>query len=93
MIVHIVFFKLRDPHSVVQVKEALEQLPAKISEIHTFEIGVDFNGGERACDLSLYSTFKSKEDLKTYAIHPEHLKVVEMIKEVAEYTKVVDYEK
>jgi len=42
--------------------------------------------------MSLYSKFNTKEDLKAYAIHPEHLKVVEFIKSVALESKVVDYE-
>lgn len=93
MIVHIVFFKFNDVKNVDRLKEALETLPSKISEINEFEIGVDFNKSERACELSLYSTFDTKEDLKTYAVHPEHLKVVEIVKEVTEYTRVVDYAK
>ncbi|MEA1982327.1 MAG: Dabb family protein, partial [Campylobacterota bacterium] len=35
--------------------------------------------------------FASKEDLNSYAIHPEHLKVVAFIKSVAKESKVVDY--
>ena len=37
------------------------------------------------------STFDSKEDLQAYAVHPEHLKVVELIKRVTLESKVVDY--
>ncbi|HEY9202830.1 MAG TPA: Dabb family protein, partial [Sulfurimonas sp.] len=37
-------------------------------------------------------TFDTKEDLASYAIHPEHLKVVELIKSVTLESKVVDYE-
>lgn len=93
MIVHIVFFKFKDHKDINRLKEALEGLPNKISEINEFEVGIDFNGSERACELSLYSTFNSKEDLKAYAIHPDHLEVVEIVREVIEYTRVVDYEK
>ena len=55
------------------------------------EVGIDFNHSERAFDLSLYSTFTTKEDLQAYAVHPEHLKVVELIKRVTLESKVVDY--
>jgi hypothetical protein len=41
--------------------------------------------------MSLYSTFESRGDLKIYAEHEEHLKVVELIKEVTTDSKVVDY--
>ncbi|MEA3521390.1 MAG: Dabb family protein, partial [Campylobacterota bacterium] len=50
-----------------------------------------FNQSERAFDLSLYSTFDTKEALSEYAVHPEHLKVVELIKSVTIESKVVDY--
>ena len=69
----------------------LEELPKKIEELISMEVGINFDESERAFDLSLYATFKTKEDLKTYAIHPEHLKVVEFIKSVALESKVVDY--
>jgi len=57
------------------------------------EVGIDFNGSERAMDLSLISTFETKEGLDTYATHPAHLEVVDFIKEVTVASKVVDYEK
>lgn len=36
--------------------------------------------GTSSCDVALYSEFKSEEDLAAYQIHPEHLKVVEIVK-------------
>ena len=95
MIVHIVMFKLKDENkdsNIEKVKNELTALVDKIDELIDIEIGVNFADEARAFDLSLYSTFNSKEDLKAYAIHPEHLKVVELIKSVALESKVVDYE-
>ena len=63
----------------------------KIDVLNTMEVGINFDTAPRAMDLSLYSTFDSKEDLNTYAVHPEHLKVVEKIKEVTLSSKVSDY--
>jgi len=94
MIVHIVMFKFKDENreaNIETVAQKLNALVEKIDVLNFMEVGVDFNESERAFDLSLYSTFNSKEDLKTYAIHTEHLKVVEFIKEVTIETKVVDY--
>jgi hypothetical protein len=54
---------------------------------------VNFSKEERAMDLSIITVFEGKEGLDAYAIHPEHLKVVDFIKTVVEYSKVVDYEK
>jgi hypothetical protein len=94
MIVHIVIFKFKDENkaeNIAKVKEALLGLVSKIDVLNTLEVGVDFNQSERAFDLSLYSTFDSKDALQTYAIHEEHLKVVSLIKEVTTESKVVDY--
>ena len=71
----------------------LEALVEKIEPLVSMEVGIDFNGSERAMDLSLISTFETKEGLQEYAVHPAHLEVVAFIKEVTELSKVVDYEK
>jgi len=87
-------FKFKEENRVQNieiVEQKLKDLVEKIDVLKSMEVGVDFNGSERAFNLSLYSTFESKEDLKTYATHPEHLKVVALIKEVTLESKVVDY--
>jgi len=94
MIIHIVMFKFKEENfdaNIQEVKQRLNDLVALIPELKCLEVGVDFSRSERAFDLSLYSSFNSKEDLKAYAIHPEHLKVVELIKSVTTESKVVDY--
>jgi len=96
MIVHIVMFKFRDENksaNIEMIENKLNALVEKIDSLVSMEVGVDFNGSERAFDLVLTSTFETKEDLKSYALHPEHLKVLELIKEVTVETKVVDYMK
>ena len=95
MIVHIVMFRFRQENkkeNIIQVKKELNALEGKIDELKSIEVGVDFNGSDRAFDLSLYSTFDSKDALACYATHSEHLKVVELIKKVTSESKVVDYE-
>jgi hypothetical protein len=42
-------------------------------------------------DLSIYTEFENRAGLEAYAIHPEHLKVVEFIKRVVDGSKVSDY--
>jgi len=94
MIVHIVFLEFKDEkkqQNIQKVKELLEALPSKIDELISLEVGINFDTAPRAMDLSLYTTFETKEDLSTYATHHEHLKVVEVIKKVTEFSKVVDY--
>jgi len=94
MIVHIVMFKFKDENreiNLVKTKKMLNDLAKQIDALVSMEVGINFDTSERAFDLSLYSKFKTKEDLDTYATHPEHLKVVEFIKSVVSESKVVDY--
>ncbi len=94
MIVHIVMFKFKDENkalNMARVQKKLMKLETKIDCLKSMEVGINFNESERAMDLSLYSTFESAADLKVYANHEEHLKVVELIKEVTLESKVVDY--
>jgi len=94
MIKHIVFIEFKEQNkeqNLLKVKELLEALPSKIDCLLDMEVGINFDKAPRAMSLSLYTTFKTKEDLDIYATHEEHLKVVEVIKECSEYTKVVDY--
>ena len=96
MIVHIVMFDFKDENKkevIVKAKTMLEALVEKIEPLLSMEVGVDFNGSERAMDLSLISTFETKEGLSTYATHPAHLEAVAFIKENAILSKVVDYVK
>ena len=94
MIVHIVMFLFKDENksaNIDETKKRLEALLGVVPTLKSMEVGVNFTESERAFDLSLYSTFDSKEALNEYAVHPEHLKVVEFIKSVTLQSKVVDY--
>ncbi|MCW8953964.1 MAG: Dabb family protein [Sulfurimonas sp.] len=94
MIVHIVMFRFKDENKKENIKEVSSKLNALVELIPTLnsmEVGVDFSRSERAFDMSIYTTFDSKEALSEYAVHPEHLKVVELIKSVTLESKVVDY--
>ncbi len=96
MIVHIVMFDFKEENkaaNIAKAKEMLEALVDKVEPLLSMEIGIDFNGSERAMDLSLISTFETKEGLSEYATHPAHLEVVAFIKEVTTLSKVVDYVK
>ena len=94
MIVHIVMFQFKEEHkkaNMIQAKQMLENLMGAVPSLKSIDVGMNFSEEERAMDLSIITAFESKEDLDAYAIHPEHLKVVDFIKTVVEYSKVVDY--
>jgi len=95
MIVHIVMFKFKEEDkqdNINKVRLMLEELEDKIDSLNKMEVGIDFNRGSRAFDLSLYSTFDTKDDLQKYQIHPSHVEVKNFITEVTQNSVVVDYE-
>jgi hypothetical protein len=79
--------------NMIQAKQMLENLMGAVPTLRSIDVGLNFSAESRAMDLSIITTFENKEGLNAYAIHPEHLKVVDFIKTVVEYSKVVDYER
>ena len=94
MLVHIVMFQFKEENkegNLLQVKRMLEALPSKIESLKSMDVGIDISHSERSFDLVLTSLFENQEGLNAYAVHPAHLEVVAVIKEVAAASKVVDY--
>jgi hypothetical protein len=94
MVVHIVMLKFKDEdksENLQKVRDRLNALVGLVPTLNSIEVGINFSLEQRAFDLSLYSTFQTKEDLEAYAVHPEHLRVVELIKSTTLESKVVDY--
>lgn len=98
MVKHIVLFKLKEELPATekqavmnQFKEAIEALPAKISVIRKIEVGLNVNPAE-AWDIALYSEFDSQEDVKTYAVHPDHVAAGKLLADVKLNRACVDYE-
>lgn len=94
MVVHIVMFQFKEEDkeaNLARVKTMLEALPSTIETLKRMEVGMDISKSERSFDLVLTSTFDDQEGLNAYAVHPAHLEVVNVIKEVTIVAKVVDY--
>ncbi|HEX5670478.1 MAG TPA: Dabb family protein [Sulfuricurvum sp.] len=94
MLVHIVMFQFKEENkeaNLVRVKAMLEALPTTIESLKSMEVGVDISRSERSFDLVLTSMFEDQAGLNAYAVHPAHLDVVNVIKEVTSVSKVVDY--
>lgn len=101
MIKHIVMWTLKDQAegrdkaaNAAEMKARLLALPAKVPLVVDMEvaIGSELFASVPPTDIVLYTTFHSKEDLQTYAVHPLHLEVVEFIKKVVSERRVVDFE-
>lgn len=96
MIIHIVMLKFKKEtpkDTILDIKEKIENLKQAIDVLNSIEVGLNFADEERAMDMVLTATFNSRADLEVYANNPTHLEVIQLIKEAAEFTKVVDYEK
>lgn len=98
MVKHIVLFKLKDEapealklEAMNRFKAAIEALPARIPVIRKIEVGLNINPGE-TWSIGLYSEFDSLEDVKSYAVHPDHVAAGKLLAEVKESRACVDYE-
>lgn len=98
MVKHIVLFKLKEEVSADKklaamnaFKAAVESLPTKIDVIRKIEVGLNTNPAE-TWSIALYSEFDTLEDVKLYAVHPDHVAAGKLIAEVRENRACVDYE-
>lgn len=98
MVKHIVLFKLKEDvqadkklAAMNAFKAAIELLPTKISVIRKIEVGLNINPAE-AWSIALYSEFDTLEDVKLYAVHPDHVAAGKLLAEVKESRACVDYE-
>jgi hypothetical protein len=101
MIKHIVMWTLKDQAegrdkaaNAAEMKSRLLALPAKVPLVVDMEVAVgpELFAAVPPTDIVLYTTFRNKDDLQTYAVHPLHLEVVEFIKKVVAERRVVDFE-
>ena len=94
MIKHIVMWKFKDEVAEadkLEMKRLLEALKGVVPPLVDIEVGLNVAEGDAAKDMVLYSEFASGDDLKAYAVHPEHLKVVDFVKPLVCERHVVDY--
>jgi hypothetical protein len=99
MIRHLVMFKLRDFSTPEEKMKAAETVRAellalkkKIPVILDYEVGINFTADDAAYDLVINSVFSSKEDLKTYQVHPDHQAFILFNKNYSAKKVVLDYE-
>ena len=99
MINHVVLFKLKefeneDQKAVVRnkIKHALLSLKDKIEELKYIEVGQNHQLNSASFDICLITHFDTLSDLDAYQVHPEHLKVVEIVKSNVSARAAVDFE-
>lgn len=94
---HIVMWRLRgdtpDEREAarLKVKSAFEGLRGRIDGLDHVEIGCDISQVDYACDVVLVSEFRNEAALKSYATHPEHLRVRDELGDLRIERRQVDY--
>lgn len=73
------------------IKRDLERLSNVCSGIISIEVGIDKFRTEQSYDVILISEFEDIDSFKNYSNHPEHLEVVDFIKQVVTSRIAVDY--
>jgi len=99
MINHVVLFKLKKYDSesekqnvISSIEDALLGLSGKITELKYIEVGVNYELTTKSHDICLVSHFETVEQLDAYRVHPDHLKVAELIGQHVVERAAVDYE-
>jgi hypothetical protein len=75
-----------------QFKSKLMDLKKHIPELKHIEVGQNYLLNAASYDLCLISHFDDIAGLDVYRVHPEHLKVVDFVKEITVDRAAVDYE-
>ena len=93
---HVVLFNFNDAATAETVKEIETQfaaLPNQISEIHSFEWGINNSpeGLDKGLTHCFLVTFLSEKNREVYLPHPAHQKFVTFIGPYVEDVTVVDY--
>lgn len=97
MINHVVLFKFKayspaeKQEKLNHLKTALLGLKGKIEQLQQIEVGLNYELNSKSYDLCLLSHFENETDLDIYRVHPEHLKVLELVKEYTDLRAAVDY--
>ncbi len=95
MLRHIVMMKFNDKEPLEKISEEIKtmliQLVPKVESLKSMEVGLNVNTKPSAYDLVLTADFDDEEGLNLYRSHPEHVKILDRMKETVDKTAVVDY--
>jgi len=99
MIRHIVFWRFLDHaegrskiENIAMIRTMLLSMKETIPQIMALEVAENVIPGGDAYDLALHALFESREMLEEYAVHPEHQKLVAVLRKIRSDRAVVDYE-
>ena len=94
MLTHIVIWKYRaDVEQAVRDEHLnrLRRLASLIPAIEEFRVGADVLGLPRSYDTGLVATFRDRAALEAYTVHPEHVLVADLGRNISEHVASVDF--
>ncbi len=94
MLTHIVVWKYRadvDQTARDEHVALLRRLPGLIPEVESFNVGFDVLNLPRSYDTGLVATFHDRAALQAYTVHPEHIMVADMGRNISEHVVSVDF--
>ena len=95
MLTHIVIWRYRaDVEQEVREEHVrmLSRLASIVKEVQSLSVGFDVLQLPRSYDTGMVATFRDREALEAYTIHPEHIKVAEFGGNISEHVASVDFE-
>jgi heme-degrading monooxygenase HmoA len=97
-IMHIVMWNVRGDdaesraRNLARLKAEFESLRGRIPGLLRLEVGIDESRIDYACDVVLCTEFTTRQALRDYAEHPEHLRVRRSLGDMRSARHQVDYE-
>lgn len=94
MLTHIVVWKYRDDVEQDMRDEhvaRLRRLAAIIPEVESLRVGTDVLNLPRSYDTGLVATFRDRTALDAYTVHPEHILVANMGRNISASVVSVDF--
>ncbi len=95
MLKHIVMIKFNAGEDVEQLSQEfiqkLQALESSVSSLKSMETGKNISTKPSAYHLVLTAVFEDEEGLNAYRTHPDHVKILERMKETVEAVAAVDY--
>lgn len=94
MLTHIVIWKYRaDVEQAVRDEHVarLKRLASVIPEVLSFNVGFDVLKLPRSYDTGLVATFRDRAALEAYTVHPQHILVADMGRNISSSVASVDF--
>lgn len=73
------------------LKKILMDLENSIDSLNKMQVGINFSTRPSAHDIVLIADFDDEAGLDEYRVHPEHVKVLDYLREKGVQSTVVDY--